>query len=169
MYHTCIHSTCTHAHVPHMHPLLAHAWTYEGLNENGPVSSYVDYLVPSWLNCLGKVRKYGLVGGDVSPGAGAEVPEPCAFSASYFAIEMWILSCCSPSCLLPAAVSPAIMVMDSYAPGTESQIYPPLSVAFIVVYQIIIEKYLVQTLLGMKTALPPPPPHNVGLKVLHSN
>lgn len=73
-------------------------------------------------------------------------------------------------CEFSAAMSPAIMVMASYAPGTESQIHPPLSVAFIVVYQIIIEKYLVQTLLRMKTAAPPPPPpHNVGLKVLHSN
>lgn len=90
----------------------------------------------------------------MSWGAGAEVPETCAFSASYFVTERRVLSCCSPSCLLPAAVSTAIVVMDSSPPGTESQIHPPLSVAFVVVYQIIIEKYLVQTLLGMKTAPP---------------
>ncbi|KAL6069710.1 hypothetical protein STEG23_013342, partial [Scotinomys teguina] len=52
-----------------------------------PVSSYVDYLVPGRWNCLGKVRKYGLIGGSVPLEEGFEVPKTCALSATCFAIE----------------------------------------------------------------------------------
>lgn len=41
-------------------------------------------------NCLERIRKYGLVEGGVSRGAGFEVPKTlvCFFSASYFQIKM---------------------------------------------------------------------------------
>lgn len=45
-------------------------------------------------NCLERIRKYGLVEGGVSQGAGFEVPKTlvCFFSASYFQIKMCAIS-----------------------------------------------------------------------------
>ena len=47
-----------------------------GLDENGPrgLMYLFECQVPSWWNCLGRIRGCGLVGGGVSLGVGFEVP-----------------------------------------------------------------------------------------------
>ena len=54
------------------------------LNENDTLGSYAWYLVRSCLNCLGRIRRRGLVGGGVSMGVNFEVSKAHAFQVSLF-------------------------------------------------------------------------------------
>ena len=59
-----------------------------GLNETGPNRLLSVHLVPSWLNCLGRIRRCGALGGGVSLGESFKVWKDAdhsqhALSASY--------------------------------------------------------------------------------------
>lgn len=54
-----------------------------------PANSYVDYLAQLW-NYLGRIRKYSLIGEDVSLGTGLEISEDSAFSAQPPRHHFWI-------------------------------------------------------------------------------
>jgi hypothetical protein len=61
----------------------------DGLNENSLHRLCIfEYLVPSWWNCLGRIRRYGLVGGMLL-GGGVLV---CSFSLS---LSLSLISFCS--------------------------------------------------------------------------
>lgn len=44
-----------------------------GLNENGPLGSYIFLLIPQLVNCLERIKMCGLVGEGASLGMGFEV------------------------------------------------------------------------------------------------
>lgn len=66
-----------------------------------------EYLIPSWKNCLGRIKKYELVRGGVSLGGFKASDDSqysqCILSVSCLQVKMWALSCSSQHefCLLP--------------------------------------------------------------------
>ena len=59
-----------------------------------PIGTCVQYLLASSCNCLGRIRKCGLVGAGVSLGLGLEVSKVSAFPRdSLFASYLWIKVC----------------------------------------------------------------------------
>lgn len=79
-----------------------------------PTASYFRYLVPSWWNCLRRISRSGIVGGDVSQGGGAlrflkstSFPVSSHSLVTQLCLKMWALCYCSiamAACLLPCAL-----------------------------------------------------------------
>ena len=89
-----------------------------GLNENGLQSLiYLNNLASSWWNCLGRMRKYSLVRGGASLGKRMSFDVFKAYTILSVSLHHTYGSRCKFSVTalapcLPAAVLPAMMVMD---------------------------------------------------------
>lgn len=70
------------------------------LNEHGPTHMFA-YLVPSWLNYLGRFRRWGLVGGGTSPGLDFQFSRCSSHSKLAFCLVHMSLTMFLPAYLCP--------------------------------------------------------------------
>lgn len=54
------------------------------------IGSYVPILVPTWWNILGRIKKYGLIGGGMQLGVGFQKTHaiPSVLSVSFLWVQM---------------------------------------------------------------------------------
>lgn len=81
------------------------------------VSYVLQYVVPTWWNCLGRIKKYGLIGGGVPLGVGLGVSRPMPFqvcSRLPFCGSKCEFSAVAPASCLPCLLSCSLPVGDGH-------------------------------------------------------